>query len=444
MLFEKTFTLLVRFLTRKLSRYRAVTVLTIYAATAFFIILFSYFFTFSLILYPFAGRLFEASGRVAARHVPNLQNAPAGMATYMIGATSRDESAEFAAREEFVNYKSLPMRRPEVDLLLSYLRPEDTYLEYGASGTTLSFPMLVSQSYVIEHDAQVCKGISSEMKQHPELAKRLRAFCAPVPHGKAGWGLKSEFEEGSYTAFHNYVDFPRMNLSEVAFDKVLINGRARVACALRILPQLREHSRVFFHDYFLRPEHYSSVLTYYDEVARILAHGPVSGYTDEPMGLLVLKPKLEYIDNEIAHVTVARLNTIYDNYEETEPTEDSASADTAFQHGLLSTGEGGFPYYEMSRELARSTTRVRLLLDVIMIPCIVVTYLVLRCLFVNVFLEALSSALRSSKLFAGDIRAAVPWASRSSSATSKPQTRILPISMGSAGEATTSSTGKAE
>lgn len=444
MLFEKTLTLFALYLTRKLSRYRAVTVLAIYAGAALFVTLLSYFLSFSLVLYPLAARLFEASGRVAARHVPQLRNAPTDMSTYMIGASPVNRTAELTARREFINYGSLPMRRPEVDLILSYLHPDDAYLEYGASGTTLAFPMLVSQSYVIEHDMQVCKGISSEMERHPQLAQKLRAFCAPVPHGRADWALKSEFEEGSYRAFHNYVDFPRTNLSQVSFDKVLINGRARVACALRILPQLTEHSRVFFHDYFLRPEHYSTVLLYYDEVARIVAHGPVTGYTDDPMGLLVLKPKPEYVNSDIADVTAARLNAIYDTYYEREPTERSASTEVAFQHSLLATGEGGFPYYEMSRELARGTTRARLLLDLIMIPFIVITYLALRTLFVKVFLEALSSGSRSSRLFAGDIRAAVPWASRSSSTSSKPHIKTLPVTTAKKPDPNMSSTGKAE
>lgn len=444
MLFEKTLTLIGLYLTRRLSRYRAMTVLAIYAFVALIVTLVSYVFTFSFVLYPLATRLFEASGRVAARHVPQLRNAPADMSTYMIGASPTNRTAELAARHEFVNYGSLPMRRPEADLILSYLRLSDIYLEYGASGTTLAFPMLVSQSYVIEHDLQVCKGISSEMEHHPQLARKLRAFCAPVPPGRADWALKSEFEEGSYRAFHNYVDFPRTNLSEVTFDKVLINGRARVACALRILPQLTEHSHVFFHDYFLRPEHYSTVLTYYDEVARIVAHGPVTGYTDDPMGLLVLKPKPEYVDTDIADVTAARLNAIYDTYYETEPTEKSATVDVAFQHSLFPTAEGGFPYYQMSRELAKETTRARLALDLIMIPFIAITYFALRAIFLKVFLEALSSSSRSSRFFAGDIRAAVPWSSRSSTASSKPHSKNLQGTTTKKPDSNLSATGKAE
>lgn len=447
MLFERAATFLSLYLTRRLSRYRALTILSIYAATACLIALISYYVSFILVLYPLANLFFTASGNLAAAPMPQIPGLPSSAAQYAIGAAPQNRTAELRARQMYVNYGSLPMRRPEADLLMSYLRPSDVYLEYGASGTTLAFPMLVRQSFAIEHDAQVCSGISSEMHRHPALAARLRAFCATVPPGRAGWALRSQFEEGTYRAFHNYVDFPRTNLSNVKFDRVLINGRARVACALRILPQLRPTSLVFFHDYFLRPKHYSSVLTYFEEVARIVAHGPVSGYTDDPMGMLVLRPKKEYIEEGMSDVPVAHVNAIYDANYEKEPTEDSASMAAAFDPtGLSRSDEGGFPYYELKRNLARETTHARIVLDLIMLPFIVVTYYVLQALFRKIFLEALSSSgARSSRLFAGDFRAAMPWAfSRNTAGSAKAHSKTLPVTTVKPLDGATGSTGKAE
>lgn len=445
MLFERAFTFLSLYATRRLSRQRAVTILAIYAIVVCSVVLVSYFISFSLVLYPLAHVLFDLSGGVASGGVPRAWNDPEGIATFAMGAYPANRTAELRARRQYVNYDALPMRRPEADLIMSYLNPTDTYLEYGASGTTLAFPMLVRHSFAIEHDTEVCDGISSEMQKHRELADRLRAFCAPVPPGRADWALQSQFEEGSYRAFHNYVDFPRTNLSSVKFDKVLINGRARVACALRILPQLHAQSIVFFHDYFLRPKHYSYVLAFFDEVARIVAHGPVTGFTDEPMGLLVLKPKPQYVEDGLSDISVARVNAIYDTFHDIAPTEKSASLETAFQSSLLSTGEGEFPYYDMKRKLTRETTRARLLLDLVMIPFIALTYYILRIIFLKIFLEALTcSGTRSSRIFAGDLRAAIPWASRGSSSMNKPLSKTIPISVSKTQENSSSLTGKAE
>lgn len=349
-----------------------------------------------MLIYPLATLLFSTTGRKPTTYTPPPASDPFENSR-PIGPTMN--VTDLYLRRQSVNYAALPMRRPEADLLLSYLKPSDIYLEYGASATTLAFPDLVSAAYSIEHDAHVCKGISSEMLSHKITSSKLRAFCAPVPIGRANWGLNSPFEEGSYRAFHNYVDFPRNNLSNVIFDRVLINGRARVACALRILPQLKPSSLVFLHDFFLRPGHYAEVLTFYDEVARVVATGDVRGYSDDPMGMLVLQPKAAYAGRK-EQVTATRLNRIYDIYAEVEPTKETAGMEVALRYGLLKSIEGGYPYYENSRRVAQETTRMRLVLDLVALPFIILTYLVVRDIFRKVFLEALSSSSHGTRFSA--------------------------------------------
>lgn len=391
---------------RRFSRMRASSVLSIYLIFAIFIVVVIYQTIATLILYPLAILHFKLTTRVWSGDVKRSIWDPTGASTFIIGATPANRSNELAVRRRHVNYAALPMRRPEVDLMLSYLRPTDVYLEYGASGTTLSFPHLVRQSYSIEHDSHVCEGISHELLAHKELSSKLRAFCASVPQGRDGWAHTSPFEEGSYRAFHNYVDFPRLNLSDVHFDRVLINGRARVACALRILPQLHPSSLIFFHDFFLRPAHYSVILQYYDEVSRVMAHVIPDGYTDEPMGLVVLRPKFDYVVADAPDIPIARINAIYDSYDEKAPSLSTTGASVAMDHGLLRSDEGGFPYNEMRQSLSRQTSRTRLLLDVICIPFVILTYFALDLLFRRVFLEAIASKPQPA--------AALPTSSRSS------------------------------
>ncbi|KAI0556593.1 hypothetical protein FGB62_493g03 [Gracilaria domingensis] len=335
------------------------------------------------------------------------------------------------------------MRRPEADLMLSYLSPEDAYFEYGASGTTLAVPSLVHTAFSVDHDVQVCKGVDAEMHRHKHLSHTLRAFCVPVAPGHAGWGTVSPFEEGSYAAFQNYVDLPRSNLSDQLFDKVLINGRARVACALRILPQLKPTSLVFFHDFFLRPAHYAAVLPFYHEVARVVAHGPVKGYTDEPMGLLVLRPREEYIRSD---VSISRINAIYAQYTEEQPSEASTQIEIAYDHGLLQSDRGAFPYVAFRRQLSRQTTYMRILLDLVAIPFVILTYMVLRDIFRKVFLEALSTASpRGHRLLSGDIRAATSWTTGTSGGVLAANTKSnsMPVTSGRT-QLTSSVGGKAE
>lgn len=72
-----------------------------------------------------------------------------------------------------------------------------------------------------------------------------------------------------------------------------------VACALKILPFLRDDSVVFIHDFYARTQLYSGLLPYYVEVGRVLAYrnsDASQGPIDEPQGLLVLrrKPSVRY------------------------------------------------------------------------------------------------------------------------------------------------------
>jgi hypothetical protein len=168
-----------------------------------------------------------------------------------------------------VEYQSLPMTRPEADLLMSYLQPGDVYLEWGSSGTSLTFPRLVKDAYTIDDNPHVCAAIRDEVASHAPDLDNLRTFCAAKTPPTQPLAPQIA-AEGTYATHAAYVDYPLEHLPEKTFDKVLINGAARVACALRILPHLHADSVVFFHDWFLRPDHYTAVLAHYEEVSRIV------------------------------------------------------------------------------------------------------------------------------------------------------------------------------
>eukprot|EP00177_Eucheuma_denticulatum_P005306 GFKZ01009649.1.p1 GENE.GFKZ01009649.1~~GFKZ01009649.1.p1 ORF type:complete len:551 (-),score=58.77 GFKZ01009649.1:1084-2736(-) len=384
MLFAKALLLLSLHATRQLSRFRPTTVIILYLSFSLVLVYIVYLVTTTLLLFPLASYLFRYHKLHASPRPPHSGNQPPAALTHAIGALPSTPPRP-------INYSSLPLHRPEADLLLSYLQPQHTFLEFGASATTVTFPLLVNQSYSIEHDPQICDLISSQLSHIPKLHSKLRAFCVPIQPGHQSWGLTSPLEEGSYQAFHSYVDVPRTNLSSHLFDRVLINGRARVACALRILPHLHDRSLVFFHDFFLRPVHYAHVLPYYEEIARIVAHAPVTGYTDDPVGLLVLRPRKGFTgSSSLADISEARIHAIYDTYEEKEPTAGNTGFELAVAAGLQRTDEGGFDYYKLADELNRKTSKARLVLDILMLAVVAFTYWLLRVLFRRMFLEALS------------------------------------------------------
>jgi len=201
---------------------------------------------------------------------------------YVLGAGPMNRSSSIA-----INYEKSMMHRAELDLIISYLRPSDIYLEYGAGGSTLIFPNFVHRAFTIEHD---CEFLDDFKRKHADINSSLR--CVPNSPNE-DWGTVSKFEHANYRQFKEYVNGVQ-NLRVKKFDKVLIDGRARVACALRVLAYLKEDSVVFLHDFYSRIPQYGVVLKYYEEVARIKAFRntlPHDGPIDMPQGLIVLRPK---------------------------------------------------------------------------------------------------------------------------------------------------------
>eukprot|EP00178_Gracilaria_changii_P016279 TRINITY_DN461_c0_g1_i3.p1 TRINITY_DN461_c0_g1~~TRINITY_DN461_c0_g1_i3.p1 ORF type:complete len:441 (-),score=61.58 TRINITY_DN461_c0_g1_i3:3940-5262(-) len=198
-----------------------------------------------------------------------------------------------------VPYTSIMMHRAEVDLISSYLTADDVYVEFGSGGSSLAFIPLVKHAYSIDHDCAISaalQNIMSERNIHPGEAP-TRFLCVDIKPGFRGWGTISRFEHANYEQFREYVDLVDA-IPEKRFDKVLIDGRARLACALKILPYLSDESVVFIHDFYTRVDHYSQVLQFYIEVARVLAYrndDPTQGPIDEPQGLIVLRRKPDLI-----------------------------------------------------------------------------------------------------------------------------------------------------
>ena len=57
------------------------------------------------------------------------------------------------------------------------------------------------------------------------------------------------------------------------FDAALVDGRFRVACALKLLPFLTQDSVLFMHDFWRRPM-YHAVLDFHDVIGIFMQHIP--------------------------------------------------------------------------------------------------------------------------------------------------------------------------
>lgn len=168
----------------------------------------------------------------------------------------------------------------------------------------------MKRAYSIEHNCEWLEYLRGELRASRRDYRNLETKCVRVTPGTRGWGTVSAYEHANYRQFKEYVDavdsFPDKH-----FDRVFIDGRARMACALKVLPHLKHDSLVFIHDFFTRTAHYAGVMDYYVEVARVLAFrntDPWLGPVDEPQGLVVLRPRA----NLTLPLSDAQINAAYE------------------------------------------------------------------------------------------------------------------------------------
>lgn len=179
------------------------------------------------------------------------------------------------------------MTANEQIVIKSFITPELNMLEWGSGASTLWFHRLTGQYYSIEHDAAWYNHTRPTVQNLPNVHTRLSSvnhepFWAP----------------GSYNQFKDYVhavdDF---NLTSI--DRVLVDGRARVACAVYVLRHLHKNSAVFLHNYgapqnWDQERGYVKVLQFYDVLAEIDS-------------LIVLRPKPKYLGARARSVNISAL-----------------------------------------------------------------------------------------------------------------------------------------
>lgn len=198
-------------------------------------------------------------------------------------------------RKARVNYSQVWMGPIEIDLLLRHIDGVKTYLEWGSGGSTRNFPQFVTRRIVsIEHNAPWCGVVSQAIADKP-TTPAVEYRCVKVEQGFKGWGLRNGYEEGDYVAFKEYVDEIE-RLDQERWDFVLVDGRARVDCAIKALSHLHEKSVLVLHDSGRLDTYYADILKYYAVLDR------ASG--DRKQGIAALKRRSEFRHLEGDHAAV--------------------------------------------------------------------------------------------------------------------------------------------
>lgn len=150
----------------------------------------------------------------------------------------------------------------EIKFFKSLLSEDYIVFEWGAGWSTLNFSKYVKEYYSVEHDFKWYIALLKKIHRNTKL------YYVPPNSSDLDWfpflkGQKyADYDEGDCHSFRDYIEFVHIIGSlEKKFDIVLIDGRARVDCAIEILPYLNKDAVVFLHDF--KRANYWKVLDYY-------------------------------------------------------------------------------------------------------------------------------------------------------------------------------------
>lgn len=142
------------------------------------------------------------------------------------------------------------------------------YLEFGMGGSTLR---AIQKSKAVIYTVESSPGWVAHMRGYASIkrSEKTRLHIFPVEIGPVGnWGYPTSDDlEDRFEAYSSNV-FRLINPGLI--DLALIDGRFRVACALKVILECHANKRIeiMVHDFWDRP-HYHLLLKYLDVVKRI-------------------------------------------------------------------------------------------------------------------------------------------------------------------------------
>lgn len=168
---------------------------------------------------------------------------------------------------KFIDMDPIHIEMSGMRLFIAYMSNKKYYLEWGSGGSTQIAPLLIqNKAFSIEHDPQWCQNMkNNDIVQVLISLNKLSVECVDTKQRLKRWGYPVANANITQMgeAYVDYVDeivhnrlINDSNFDGI-FDAVFVDGRFRVACALKLfVNQYIEHGKsvLIVHDYF-DPEH---------------------------------------------------------------------------------------------------------------------------------------------------------------------------------------------
>ena len=128
-------------------------------------------------------------------------------------------------------------------------------LEFGSGGSTLIFAQTSSKIVSVESDRYFCKIITKSLRTNG-LAHKASVFWVNIGPTKSfgePWKIMNYLKRYRYQNYSSEVfkSIPEVNSSDIVF----VDGRFRVACAMKAVINIKNDFTLIVDDYFDRPEY---------------------------------------------------------------------------------------------------------------------------------------------------------------------------------------------
>lgn len=170
-------------------------------------------------------------------------------------------------------------------MFYKYLDKAKNYLEFGSGGSTYqaSIKQNIKLIISVESDKDWYTIIKNNIK-HPNFHyKFIDLKCKPK-----NWGYPSDLcDKSIYKDYSNAISHKIRKETANSLDLILIDGRFRVACALKCHSLINDNCKIIFDD-FLNRKDYHIVLNYYEIINKT-----------KDNRMVILKKKINKVPNDI-------------------------------------------------------------------------------------------------------------------------------------------------
>lgn len=153
----------------------------------------------------------------------------------------------------------------DILMFYKYLDKTTSYFEFGSGGSTYQAAIRnnIKTIYSVESDAEWHNKLKDQLKKYKHIQYLFRNLETPGNN----WGYPGKnCSDSKKKAYSNRI----LQLGEEKkkkIDLILIDGRFRVACALKSFNVMSDNCVIAFDDFTVRP-HYHIVLDYFDIVEK--------------------------------------------------------------------------------------------------------------------------------------------------------------------------------